>query len=83
MSSLSTDSLRRLRAPLGLPDCLKQREFRSSSHGDVSAEAVDSAMRSRLKIVPFKASFVGREGPDLLFAKKPIKILLKSGENAV
>ena len=49
MSSLSTDSLRILRAPLGLPDgfpdCLKdivkQREFRSASHGDVSAEAID------------------------------------------
>ena len=41
MSSLSTDSLSRLRAPLGLPDCLKQREFRSASHGDVSAEVVD------------------------------------------
>jgi len=45
MSSLSTDSLSRLRAPLGLPDgspdCLKQREFRSASLGGVSAEAID------------------------------------------
>jgi hypothetical protein len=45
--------------------------------------SIDGAMRSRLKIVPCKASFVGREDPDLLFAKKPIKILLKPGINAV
>ena len=41
MSSLSTDSLRRLRVPLGPPDCLKQRAFRNAYHDDECAEAVN------------------------------------------
>ena len=64
MSSLSTNSLRRLRAPLGLPDCLKVMDVEYSGSlearpfSDVSAEGID---RRYLKDKIYRCNICDRE----------------------